>query len=181
MCQRLAQYTRNPKSDIRNPSSSTFLTHHLDQRIDVAEGVGERLVAAGVAFDSGHVVRHQHSVVADLLVHTDHLDEVDVAVVGERFLKVQESTLDVAEVDSENLVASSEVADHVGQLLVRIFQHFRNGALAKVQAVIFAGIDGDELFQAVDAAENANDSAKSFVEGHAGIVRMAGNPHLVFL
>src|SRR6188508_3417996 len=53
-----------------------------DQRLDVAERVGESLLAVD-PFDLRDVVGHHHAVVADFAVDTHRLEHVDAAVVDE--------------------------------------------------------------------------------------------------
>ena len=75
---------------------------------DVAEGEGERLFPAGVAFDLGHMVGHDHAVVADFFVDAHGADHVHVAVVGESLLEIAEAAVNVAEMDVEDLAASCQ-------------------------------------------------------------------------
>src|SRR5437660_281976 len=96
---------------------SALAVHQLDERLDVADGEGERLRALFVARDGGNVVGHDHPVVANLLVDAHRPDHVHVAVVREGLLEVEELALDVAEVDVEDLVPLPEVADDVVDLL----------------------------------------------------------------
>src|SRR5438067_1170544 len=95
---------------------SALAVHQLDQRLDIAEGEGKGLRAAGIAFDDGYVVGHDHAVVADLLVDAHGPDHIDVAVIGEGLREVQEPAFDVAEVDVEDLAPLPEVADDVVDL-----------------------------------------------------------------
>src|SRR5439155_10854416 len=101
-----------------------------------------------------------------------------VAVVDERLAEVEESALDVAEVDVEDLLAEPEVADHLEDLPAGVVQHLGDRALAEVQAVVGARVDVDEALQALDAPENRVDSPVTPVVRHAGVVRVAGQAHL---
>src|ERR1700692_2854072 len=65
------------RSAVLENATSSFLIHHLDQGIDVAERVGECLIAASIAGDSRDMVGHQHAIVADVPIYADYLDEVD--------------------------------------------------------------------------------------------------------
>ena len=93
----------NFRSDaLRSPLR--FAVNHLNQRLDVSEGEGERLRAALVAVDVRHVIRHHHAVVAHFLVDAQCARHVHVAIIGERLLEVEEAALDIAEVDVEDLL-----------------------------------------------------------------------------
>ncbi len=59
---------------------------HLKQCLDIAEGKGECLLAASIAGDSGDMVGHQHTVVTDIVISADDLDEVYVAEVRPELL-----------------------------------------------------------------------------------------------
>ena len=63
--------------------------------------------------------------------------------------KSSKPPFDVAEVDAEDLLARSEVADHVEDLLAGLLELLGHGALAEVQAVIRALLDRDEPLQPV--------------------------------
>ena len=109
----------------------------------------------GIIGGQGHVVGHQHVGVADLLVDVDGFDEIHVAFVGIDFDEVVAMAANVAEMHVENLLARAEVADDVEDFDVGIFEIFGDGSLAKVQAVIGALLNSDELFESVDGAEHA--------------------------
>src|SRR5690242_19012155 len=51
------------------------------QRLDVTKREGESLVTVCVAFDLRYVVRHHHSVDADLLIHAHRFKHIDIAVI----------------------------------------------------------------------------------------------------
>src|SRR5215469_11974700 len=91
----------NPASPIPNPELR-LLIHHLYERLYVPEAVCERLLAAGISLEFRNVVGHEHPVVSDFLVRPDRLDEIHISIVGKRFLEVQETAFDVAEVNIEN-------------------------------------------------------------------------------
>src|SRR5437868_12061164 len=55
-----------------------LLIHQLNQCIDIAERVGERLCATCVAGNLRNVIRHHHAIVADLFVRPHSFDEIDV-------------------------------------------------------------------------------------------------------
>ncbi len=88
-----------------------------------------------------HVVGHQRAVVPNFFVDARGPQHVDAAVVDEGFAEIQAAAFDVAEVHIEDLLARSEVANHVVDLLAWLFELLRHGALTEVQAVIRAFLD----------------------------------------
>src|SRR5262245_30561917 len=82
--------------------------------------------------------------------------------------------------DIEDLFASAEVADDIEDFFSRFPQHLRNSALAEVQPVISALFDGHELLEAINGTEHGFDSPETAAARHSGILRMAGQLHLVF-
>ena len=125
------------------------------------------------------MVGHQHSIVPDLLVGADHLDEIDVPAIRECLLKVQKATLDVAKVDVEDLLLATQIADHLVDLLVGILEHFGYRSLAEIEAVVRAGVHVDKAFQSVKTAQHAMDTAEAFHFRHPWIVGVAGHLHLL--
>src|SRR6266568_9307931 len=97
----------------------SFRRHRRDQGLDVPERKRESLRVVTIALDLRHMVRHHHPVVADLLVDAHRLQHVDVAIVNERFLKIEEASPDVPEMDVEDFLACAEVADDVENLFTR--------------------------------------------------------------
>src|SRR5438876_10610341 len=93
--------------------TSLLQVHSCDQRFDVPECEGKGLIAVRIARNLGHVVRHHHSVVADLSVNSHGLQHVHVTVVDERFLKAQETPANVSKVDIENLAPAAEISNDV--------------------------------------------------------------------
>src|SRR6185312_3030397 len=118
--------------------------------------------------------------IADLFIHAESFDEIDVAFIGIGLDEVVAMAPDVAEVDIENLLARSEVADHVIDFLAGIGQHFGDGPLAEVQSVIFAFANRDELLQAIHRAEYGVDALIAFGR-HTRIVRVAGHADLILV
>src|SRR5205807_670542 len=106
-----------------------FVLYHLDHGLDVTdlEGEGE---PGFVSFDLRGVVGHKHAVVADLTVYTGALQKVDVTFVWKCFTEIQTMSFNVAEMDVEDFLAQSEVADDVEDFFPWVIQHFANGALA---------------------------------------------------
>src|SRR5918995_3552238 len=158
---------------------SSLLRFSRDRRndgLDVAQREREALHVIGIAVDVRDMIRHQHAVVADLLVGARRLQHVDAAVVDERLAEVQIAPVDVAEVDVEDL--PFEAANHVVDLHVRILELFRYGALAEVQAVVRALLDLHEAPQTGWRRErNLFDAA--ITTWHTGILRMAAHLHFV--
>src|SRR5207247_10820065 len=97
------------------------------------------------------------------------LQHVHVAVIDERFLKIEEPAADVAEMDVEDLLASAEPADDVEDLIARLLEHLSDRTLAEVEAVVRALGDGDEPLEAFDAAEHGLDALKSAAARPPGI------------
>src|SRR3954465_5149208 len=124
------------------------------------------------------MVRHQHPGESNFLVDAHRLQHVDVAVVDERFLEAQEPAANVSEMHVEDLVARTEVADHVVDFFPRFGQHLADRALAEIEAVIRARTDADKPFEAVNVAEYRLNPSKSFPTRHPGILRVTGHPHL---
>jgi hypothetical protein len=98
-----------------------FRRNRRYQRLDVTKREGESLVTVRVAFDLRYVVRHHHSVEADLFIHAHRFKHIDVAVIDERFLEVQKPSMDVSEMHIEDLAPGAKVADHIEDLFAGIF------------------------------------------------------------
>src|SRR5690348_17472359 len=86
----------------------------------------------------------------------------------------------IAEMDVENLISRTEVPDHIKNFLARPLEHFRNRALAEIQAMIRTLLNRDESLQAIHRTENAINSLIPF-GWHAGILRVARHANLVFV
>src|SRR5260221_1947312 len=127
---------------------SRLRRHGGEQRLDVPEREGEARHAVD-ALDPRDMIGHHHAVVADLLVDAHRLQHVHAAVVDERLAEVEDLSLDIAKVHVENLLARTEVADDVEDLLAGILELLRHGALAEIQAVVRARLDGHEALQPV--------------------------------
>src|SRR5262249_40927804 len=125
------------------------------------------------------MIRNHHAVETNLFIDTHGLQHIDITVVDERFLKIQKPSTDVPEMDVEDLFASPEVADDIEDFFPRFLQHLRHSALAEVQPVISALFDGHELLETIDGTEHGFDSPETAAARHSGILRMAGQLHLV--
>src|SRR5271154_1388242 len=101
----------------------TLSVDQLNQRLDVAEGEREGLLAAVISVDFRDMIRHQHPVVADFLVGSNGADHVHVAIVGKSLAKVEKAAFNIAEMDIEDLFPLAEIADDVVNFLVRILEH----------------------------------------------------------
>jgi len=119
-----------------------------------------------------HVVGHQHVLVVDLVERPHDLEHVHVPLVGVHFQEVVPSSPDVAEVDVEDLLSDSEIADDVVDLRPWVIEHLCGGAEAEIETVIRALLDGSELLQAFDGSEHSDDSLVALWR-YAGIVRVA--------
>src|SRR5262249_13134566 len=91
------------------------------QRLDVTKREGETLVTVRVAFDFRHMVRHHHSVEANLFIHAHRFKHIDVAVIDERFLEIEKPSTDVSEMHIEDLPRRAKIADHIKDLFTGIF------------------------------------------------------------
>jgi|SRR5579862_5923029 len=89
---------------------------------------------------------------------------------GKVSLEIQKAAFDVAEAHVEDFLAAAEITDHVEDFAAGFLQHFAHRALAEVQAVIRAGMHGDEALEAVHAAQHAIDTAKTLNARHGRIV-----------
>src|SRR5204862_112094 len=105
----------------------------------------------------------------DVTVGAQRARHVHIAIVGEGLREFEKAAADVAEVDIEDFPAAAKPADHVVDFLARLLEHLGNGALAKIDAVIFARHRFDETLQSVHRAEHGVDSAKASRLGHARI------------
>src|SRR5262249_3587614 len=159
---------------------SGFGRHCRDQRFDITERESEALIAVPVAVDLRHMIWHHHAVETNLFIDTHGLQHIDITVVDERFLKIQKPSTDVPEMDVEDLFASAEVADDIVDFFPRFLQHLRHSALAEVQPVISALFDGYEFLETINGTQHSFDSPESAAARHSGILRMAGQLHLVF-
>ena len=81
--------------------------------------------------------------------------------------------------DVEDLLAASEVADDVVDFFAGVFEHFGDGSLAEVEAVVGVLVHGLELLEPVDGAHDAGNSAV-FVVFDAGVLWVAGHLDFVF-
>src|SRR4051794_7583733 len=61
---------------------------HLDERLNVAQGKGVRLGLVRIAVDLRRMVRHDHAIVANLLVDAHGPDHVHIPVIGERLPEI---------------------------------------------------------------------------------------------
>src|SRR5580704_3975297 len=122
------------------------------------------------------MIRHNHAVVANFLVDTHRLIHVHIAFVGKCFPKVEKATLDIPEVDIEDFTPGAEIANNIEYLPARIHKHFGDRTLTKIEAVIFAGHNRNELLQSFYAAQHALDAAESFAFRHSRVVWMASHP-----
>src|SRR5262249_23313045 len=162
------------------PNCSGFGRDYCDQRFDITERESETLIAVPVTFDLRHMIRHHHAVETNLFIDAHGLQHIDITVVDECFLEIQKPSTDVPEMDVEDLFASAEVADDIENFLPRFLQHLRHSPLAEVQPVIRALFDGHELLETINRTEHGFDSPETTAARHSGVLRMAGQPHLVF-
>src|SRR5580700_5444670 len=93
---------------------------------------------------------------------------------------MQKTSVNVAEMHVEDLLARAEVADDVEDFTARIFEHFRHCSLAEIQAVVRAGIDLNESFQTIHAAEHPVNAAEAIARWHSGVMGMARDSYFVF-
>src|SRR5438067_322423 len=83
--------------------------------------------------------------------------------------------------DHEHLFLLAKVADDVEDLAARVGQQLRDRAYTKVQPVVLAWGNRDELLQSLDAAKNSVDSPQPGVVRHGRVVRVAGEAHAALL
>src|SRR5262245_39520673 len=126
-----------------------------------------------------NMIGHHHVRIPDFLVDHHGLDKVDVAFVRIDLLKTVALPANVPEMDVEDLLARTEVTNHIEDFLARILAHYRDGSLAEVQSMVGTLLDGDELFESVDRPEHGIHALVPF-RRHTWIVRMAGHANLVF-
>src|SRR5579862_8102054 len=189
MCPALAssttscEHTSHPPAVLAGVGSGALAltVDGLDCCLDVAKGKGKRLGSARRSGDLRNMVRHDHAIVPDFFVDPQCPDHVHVSIVGEGFLKIEESPFDVAIVDVEDLAPAPKVTDDVEDLRAGLFQHLRHGPLAKVEPVICAGHDVDETLEAINTTQNPMNALEWLSPRHAGVVRMAAHPHLALL
>jgi hypothetical protein len=105
----------------QQPITLRFRSDRRYQRLDVTKREGETLVTVRVAFDLRHVVRHHHSVEANLFIHAHRFKHIDVAVIDERFLEIEKPSTDVSEMHIEDLPPRAKIADHIKDLFTGIF------------------------------------------------------------
>ncbi len=106
--------------------SSGFVFYGLEESPNVAVLESESLLLARVPIDLRGMVRHDHSVVADLLIDPHCPHHVDAAIIREGLLKVQEVPVNVAEMDIEDFTFLAKVPDDVENLFVRGDPTFRS-------------------------------------------------------
>jgi len=64
----------NLRHSMRLPGYSFFLSfgvHHLNQSLNVAEAIRERLASLMVTIDLGDMIGHQHAVIANFFIDTN--------------------------------------------------------------------------------------------------------------
>src|SRR5215831_13842100 len=103
----------------RPPCCSGFTRDCRDQRFDITERESEALIVVPVAFDLRHMIRHHHAVETNLLINAHSLQHIDIAIVDECFLEIQKPSMDVPEMDVEDLFASAEVANNIEDFFPR--------------------------------------------------------------
>jgi hypothetical protein len=157
-----------------------IVVHRLDKAANVAIAECKGLKPVGIAGCGRNMIGHQHVFVADFLIRLDSLDHVHIALIGVYLDKVITAAADVAEVDVEDLVAPAKVADDVVYLVARIGKHFGDRALTKVEAVVWAFLNGDEALQPVDSAKYAVNRLVAF-GWDAGVLRVAGHANFVLV
>ena len=126
------------------------------------------------------MVGHQQIGITDLYINLECFDEVDITLVGVDLLEIIAVAPDIPEVHIEDLLPRAEIPDHLVNFLPGIVKHFRDCALAKVQTMIGALLDGDESLQPIHGAQHADQSLVAFGR-HARIVGMARHPNLVLI
>src|SRR5262249_10326943 len=126
------------------------------------------------------MVWHQGVGIANLFVNLDGPYKIDASFVRKHLAEAIAMAANIAEVDIKDLIARSEVANHVKDLLARILKHLGYGALAEIKSVIGAFLDTDEFFQPIYRPEHAIYTLVA-LRRHAWILRMAGHANLVFV
>jgi len=86
-----------------------------------------------------------------------------------------------AEMHVEDLLARSEIADHVKDLLATLLELLGPSPLAEVQAVVRAFPDRHELLGSVGRSQDGIDPAPARAPGHSRILAVTGQPDRVFL
>src|ERR1700720_4094248 len=94
----------------------------VDERLDVAVAIGEGGTRGVAAVDLRHVVGHQHVGVADIAISGEGAGHIHVALVGEGLHEVELMSLDVAEMDVEDLAALAKPADYGEDLVGRVVE-----------------------------------------------------------
>src|SRR5690349_10363549 len=101
-------------------SAGGFEFEHLNYCLNIAVCKRERLLSALIGVDARHVVRHQHSVVADFLISPGGLEHVHIAIVGESLREIEKASADIPEVHIEYPLPTAEITDDIVDLLVGI-------------------------------------------------------------
>src|SRR5205807_1173689 len=127
--------------------TTPFSGYGRDERLNVTEGVGECLKTSRIAGNRGDMVRHHHPVVVHFAVHAQCSQHIDVAIVDERLTEVEKPSANVSKVDVEDLLADSEIPNHVEDLLAWRAEHLGDRALTEIQAVVRTRVDFDEAFE----------------------------------
>src|SRR5581483_6252735 len=127
----------------------------LNQATDIAELEGEILAAAMllIARHARGMIGHQEILIADFAIDFQRLDEIHIALVRKHLGdEIVAAAADIAEMDIEDLLAAAEPADHIADLVIGMIEALGYGALAEVQPVIGAFVQGDELLEATNGA-----------------------------
>ena len=90
--------------------SLNFVFYGLEESPNVAVLESESLLLARVPVDLRGMVRHDHAVIAGLLIDPHCPHHVDVAIVREGLLKIQEMPVNVAEMDIEDFTLLAKVS-----------------------------------------------------------------------
>src|SRR5579884_149914 len=153
---------------------SFHVLQRLEQALRVTQREGMLALAIRVGLGDGDVVGAEHPLVAGIPVHLQHLEEVDVAVVGVDLFEVQVATLDVAEVDHEDALVLDEKLDRLGHLPGGVLAHFGQRALAEIEAIDRAIELAYPALHALDRAEDRVDTAQPLTPRERGVVRVDG-------
>src|SRR6185436_482950 len=95
--------------------------------------------------------------------------------------EIQEAAFDVSEVHAEDLLAGSEITNHIEDLFAGLFELLRHRALAEIETVIGTLFDRNKSLQSIRRSQHRVDAAPSCTLRHTRVLRMTTHANLVLI
>src|SRR4030095_14266101 len=95
--------------------------------------------------------------------------------------EIQKAAFDISEVHAEDLLAGSEVTNHIEDLFAGLFELLRHRALTEIETVIRTLLDRHESLQSIRRSQHRVDAAPSGALRHTRVLRMTTHANLVLI